>query len=123
MKNNKSWKILSVILAFFLIVAFGYIIELKDGKAFNKSEITPTEIAAASPTPAAAAEQPKYRVNINTADITELCKIKGIGKATAKKIIEYRTEHGEFQSVNDLLYIKGIGKKNLDKFRNEVCIE
>ena len=56
-------------------------------------------------------------VNINTADREELMTINGIGEATADKIIAYREENGEFESVDELIEIKGIGEKKLEQFR------
>lgn len=54
-------------------------------------------------------------VNVNTADLKELQKLEGIGETYAQRIIDYRTEHGNFNSIEELLNIKGIGKKRLEK--------
>ena len=52
------------------------------------------------------------KVNINTASIKELTKVKGLTKANAKAIIAYRKAHGNFQSIDDLTNnVKGL--KNL----------
>ncbi len=48
-------------------------------------------------------------VNINTADEKTLCSLPGIGESTAKKIIQYRTENGPFETVEDIQNISGIG--------------
>lgn len=62
-------------------------------------------------------EQVKEKVNINTATIEDLQKVKNIGKKKAKAIVDYRTANGEFKSLDDLLKVKcrGINKKWLDK--------
>ena len=62
------------------------------------------------------------QIDLNTATISELTKIKGIGPKKAKAIIEYRKKH-KFNSVNDLLKIKGIGPKLLNKIKNEVSVK
>ena len=49
-------------------------------------------------------------ININTATLQELTSIDGIGENRASAIIEYRQEHGKYQSVDDLKNIKGIVK-------------
>ncbi len=49
-------------------------------------------------------------VNINTADAQTLAvALDGVGAARAKAIVEYRTAHGPFHSVDDLAQVKGIG--------------
>lgn len=59
------------------------------------------------------------KININTATVEELMKLKGVGEKTAEKIINFREENGLFQSVEDLEQVKGIGPKiiadNIDK--------
>lgn len=56
-------------------------------------------------------------VNINSADIKELTFIPGIGESLAGRIVEYRKTAGYFNSPEDLLNVKGIGEKNLEKMR------
>jgi competence protein ComEA len=52
----------------------------------------------------------------------ELDKIHGIGPVTAQKIIDYRSKNGDFNSLEDLKNIQGIGDKTLDKFRDKIDI-
>jgi competence protein ComEA len=67
---------------------------------------------------AATTKKPPPRpVNINTASATELETVPGIGPATAEKILQMRKSYGAFKSVDDLLAIRGIGPKRLDKMR------
>jgi competence protein ComEA len=56
-------------------------------------------------------------VNINTASITELDRLPGVGPATAQKIIDYRNQIGRFSSIDQLLEVKGIGTKKLEQMR------
>jgi len=63
------------------------------------------------------------KVDVNRASINALSKIKSIGKKLAKKIVEFRDEHGPFKTLEDMLKIKGIGKKKLDKIRNQISIK
>ncbi|MBN2694824.1 helix-hairpin-helix domain-containing protein [bacterium] len=62
------------------------------------------------------------KVNINTADLKGLTKIKGVGKATAQKIVDYRTKNGPFKSIEELMKVKGIGKKTFEKIKNDIEI-
>lgn len=61
-------------------------------------------------------------ININTASAAELMELDGIGEVKAAAIVEYRREHGEFKSVDDLLNVKGIGEKTLEKNRYRITI-
>ena len=61
-------------------------------------------------------------VNVNTAGLEELETLTGIGPALGQRIIDYREENGPFQSVEDLLNVKGIGEKTLEKFRDGVTV-
>lgn len=61
-------------------------------------------------------------ININTADARELIKLSGIGEVKAAAIVTYREEHGAFSSVEELLNVKGIGEKTLEKIRGYVTV-
>lgn len=61
-------------------------------------------------------------ININSADTRELIKLSGIGEVKAAAIVAYREEHGAFSSVEELLNVKGIGEKTLEKIRGYVTV-
>ncbi|MDD3044140.1 MAG: helix-hairpin-helix domain-containing protein [Candidatus Delongbacteria bacterium] len=62
----------------------------------------------------------KKLVNINSASEKELCSLKGIGPKTAGAIIKYRNENGSFKCREDLMKIKGIGKKKYSAVEDEI---
>ncbi len=62
----------------------------------------------------------KEKINLNTASIEELIKLKGIGPQRAVRIIEYRQKQGPFTRVADLVKVKGIGKKILAQNAREL---
>lgn len=63
-------------------------------------------------------------VDINSADAKTLEKeLIGIGPKTAQAIVHYRAKHGPFRSVDDLLKVKGIGPKTLEKNRDRILIK
>ncbi len=69
-------------------------------------------------TASATTKKPPLRpINLNAATSEELQQVPGIGPATADKILQMRKSYGAFKSVDDLLAIRGIGKKRLDKMR------
>lgn len=55
------------------------------------------------------------RINVNKANREALESLPGIGPTYAKRIITYRSEYGEFESLEELKNIKGIAQKRLDK--------
>jgi len=71
---------------------------------------------------AAKKKPPAHPININTAGAAELEEVPGIGPATAQKILNTRKSYGSFKSVDDLLAIKGIGPKRLDKMRKYLTV-
>jgi competence protein ComEA len=64
----------------------------------------------------------KDLVNINCAGEDELCKVQGIGPATAKKIIEHRTTSGPFSKTEDIMKVKRIGKGKFEKIKEQITI-
>jgi len=65
---------------------------------------------------------PLKPININAANSDELQQVPGIGPATAEKILQMRKSYGAFKSVDDLLSIKGLGKKRLEKMRKYLTV-
>lgn len=66
---------------------------------------------------AAPAETLAFVVDLNSASKAELTNLPRVGEKLAERIIERREELGGFRSVDDLLGVKGIGEKTLDKMR------
>lgn len=67
--------------------------------------------------------QGDFQVNINTADLTELTLLPGIGESRARDIIAYRNEYGKFTKPEDLLQIRGIGKATIEKLMPYIVFE
>src|SRR5256885_2823113 len=65
---------------------------------------------------------PTKPVNINTATSEELQQVPGIGPATAEKILQMRKSYGAFKSVDDLLAIRGLGPKRLEKMSRYLTV-
>jgi competence protein ComEA len=59
-------------------------------------------------------------VQLSTATLEQLDTLPGIGPATAQKILDYRTKHGAFNSVDELDAVPGIGPKRLEDLRDLV---
>jgi competence protein ComEA len=61
-------------------------------------------------------------VNINTADEPTLETLNGVGPVLAASIIQYRTEHGPFASIDQLDEVSGIGPATLEDLRSQVTV-
>jgi competence protein ComEA len=84
---------------------------LADGEQIVVGRPTVGVAASAAGTPGAPPGGPL--VNINTAGPTELEELPGVGPVTAQKILAWRSAHGTFSSVDELLEVDGIGEKTL----------
>ena len=62
------------------------------------------------------------KVNLNTAAITQLMTLPGIGEVKAQAIIRYRQEHNGFQTIEELLQVNGIGTVIYGQIADLVCI-
>jgi competence protein ComEA len=62
-------------------------------------------------------------VTVNNATVEQLQTLPGIGKVTARSIVEYRKVHGSFVKVEDLLQVKGIGRQTLEKIRGHISVK
>ena len=63
------------------------------------------------------------KVNINTATVEELKTLKGVGEKKAEAIIEYRKKNGSFQTKDDLMKVRGIGKKLFESFQERIVTQ
>jgi competence protein ComEA len=66
--------------------------------------------------------EPIWPINLNTATLEELDMLPGIGPVLAQRILDYRAEIGGFLSVEELLEVKGIGEKTLDKILEYITV-
>lgn len=90
----------------------------------SRAEIVHDEEDEPAAVPVAPRQEPtEKRVHLNSATERELITLPGIGPVTAKKILAYRQEHGAFGSVEDLVKVKSIGPKKLERIRQFITVE
>jgi competence protein ComEA len=61
-------------------------------------------------------------ININTASVSELDSLPGIGPTTAQKIIDYRQQNGPFVSTADIINVSGVGPGTYEKIKNLITV-
>lgn len=76
--------------------------------------------SASKPTSEASAG--KARINLNTATLEQLDTLPGVGPVTGQRIIDWRTAHGSFATVQQLLEVSGIGDKSYAQIAPYVCV-
>jgi competence ComEA-like helix-hairpin-helix protein len=85
-------------------------------------------LSARAPALVAKKKPPAAPINLDSAtseelqELQELQEVPGIGPATADKILQMRKSYGAFKSVDDLLAVRGIGPKRLEKMRRYLVI-
>ncbi len=75
-----------------------------------------------SPVAAAIGPDSGGRVNLNSASPSELQTLPRVGVALAQRIVDWRTTHGRFSSIDDLSQVNGFGEKTLDAVRDHVAV-
>ncbi len=63
------------------------------------------------------------KVNINTAAEDQIALLPGIGPKLATEIVNYRTNNGNFQVIDDIKKVSGVGDKKFEKIKNFVTVE
>ena len=64
----------------------------------------------------------KEVVNINTADVSKLSTLNGIGESKAQAIIKYREDNGKFTKIEDIMNVSGIGEKAFEKIKDFITV-
>lgn len=100
---RNSAKVLLYISGACLCIMFGMFI----GQNTLQNYFLPTYTAEGSNSESEAVAQGK--ININTASVSDLVQLPGLGETTAERIVAYRQQNGSFASVEDLLNVEGIG--------------
>lgn len=92
-----------------------------DGKSVDTNKHT-SEADSTSSSGNDASDKGNVLVNINTAGVDELCTLSGIGKSRADAIIAYRSEHGPFQSIEDIKKVSGIKDKVFEQIKDSITV-
>ncbi|HJR77864.1 MAG TPA: helix-hairpin-helix domain-containing protein [Nitrospiraceae bacterium] len=88
----------------------------------SASMITPLPPAPAVPS-SPRSSPGKAHLDINQATVQDFEQLPGIGPALAQRIMDHRRSHGPFARVDDLLLVRGIGPKKLDRVREFVTVD
>ncbi len=110
----------------FLLVCLFLSTACQEQKAvFEAGEGQPVVIQEETKETTEAAEQipDTTLININTADMTELMMLPGIGEVRAAAIIEHRQTYGDFEKIEDIMNVKGIKNGIFSKINSLICVK
>lgn len=85
-------------------------------------EATPTPLPVSGKS-AATATRIAGKININTATLAELDTLPGIGPAIAQRIIDYRTQNGDFKKIEDVKKVRGIGDALFNQIKDLITVQ
>ena len=124
-KNNKAERVIALIALAICIAVIGYAASLKNYKPIEY-EMGKTkadrikETISLQNTLFNVTDFQIGKVNINTATVTQLQRLEGIGEKRAQDIIDYREQNGPFKSIEDIMNVSGIGEKTYEKFKDNI---
>lgn len=72
--------------------------------------------------PESTGEQEEGKINLNTADVSELQQLNGIGQKKAEAIIDYREQNGSFQTIEEITKVSGIGQQTFEKLKEHLIV-
>lgn len=67
-------------------------------------------------------QQESGLINLNTATAEQLMSLSGIGESKAEDILNYRKQHGDFQTIEDLMQIPGIKERVFEKIKDQITV-
>lgn len=88
--------------------------EVKNDACYNDNTTTTTKRTTTKNT--------SKIININTASVSELTNLSGIGEVKAKSIVNYRNKNGKFKTINDILKVDGISETLFSKIKNNITV-
>lgn len=136
MKNNLIFTGMSLL---FIIVCVIFVLLTKDGENTYVTVINPNNYKAAdvyetivsaetgvldvtAETDIFTEEAKTDKININTASLSELTTLTGIGEVIGQRIIDYRSENGLFYSIEEIMEVKGVGEKIFENIKEHIKI-
>ena len=120
--EKKAMIVLLSLSAMFLVAVCAFSVANTPDISPLFGDTLPMTTYTVSTTTTATGETATALLNLNTATKEELMALPGIGEVLAENILAFRSEHGQFYYVEDLLEVNGIGEKKLEAIRLLVTV-
>jgi competence protein ComEA len=119
-KKQEIYNWLGVLLVFLILLGTGILLVKTNGKdeEIRISQPVVTEVKGEE----TGVETRAGLVNINTADLSQLDTLPGIGPVTAQKILDYRTQNGQFKTIEEIMNVSGIGQAKFENMKDKISI-
>lgn len=82
----------------------------------------PEAASTPSPTPQVFVPDEDVLVDLNTATLSELKSLPGIGETKAQAILDYRAQHGAFRYIEDITRVSGIGQSTFENLKDYITV-
>ena len=123
--KNQLLTVLPVLTALFAGLTLGLFLSRNPAGGSVKVSVpaqAQSAAAAADTQPEPSAQEDALPVDINSANVTDLAQLPGIGEVLARRIVDYRTIHGRFTAVEQLTNVEGIGEGKLEAILEQITI-
>ena len=117
--SRKTAAVVGAALLFAAITTVGCLIERFEKDAFIEESVVREDNVYYA---AESAERDDGLININTAGAEELAELKGIGDTLAKRIIEYRENHGGFGVIEEIMNVAGISESKFEDIKDNIDV-
>lgn len=114
--GRTEWLLLALFVIFAVATAFIASAKMSAHTPSEQSYTVTVQREAETPLPE------NVMVDINSADVETLATLDGVGEVLAQRIIDYREENGEFENVEELREVKGVGDAILAANRERLCV-
>lgn len=90
----------------------------------EKIESTSTTVDTTANTGASSTstDASKEQIHLNSATVSDLQKLNGVGQKRAEQIIQFRDANGGFKQIEDITKVSGIGEKTFEKFKDQLAL-
>jgi competence protein ComEA len=106
-----------------ILAGLFYLLFVRDQASEQIILLDSTAIASIGQSTQQAVQSNQGKININSASIEELSTLPGIGPAKASAIIQYREKYGQFQNIEELLYVPGFGESVYSSIQDLITTE